>query len=54
MKKILKNALSSWVSTLTGSIAGISQIREGVEEGNATKIILGVGLFILGLVTKED
>lgn len=54
MKKIFKNAFSSWLSTLVGSIAGIPQIQEGVQEHNTTKIILGVGLFILGLVAKED
>jgi|688.fasta_scaffold1855148_2 hypothetical protein len=53
MKKILTNALESVFTTITGSLAGITEIREGVIENNPAKIIVGVGIMLLGIFAKE-
>jgi hypothetical protein len=54
MKKLLNNAVHSVWTSLAGSIAGISEIKQGVTTGNTTQIILGVGLLIIGLFSKEN
>lgn len=53
MKRILTNALESIFTTIAGSLAGITEIREGVIETNPTKIIIGVGILLLGIFAKE-
>jgi hypothetical protein len=53
MKRILQNALENIVTTIAGSIAGIAEIKEGVVDGDTTKIIIGVGLLLLGIFAKE-
>lgn len=53
MKKIITNALQNAFTTIAGSVAGIGTIKEGVVENDYTKIIVGIGLLILGLFAKE-
>jgi hypothetical protein len=53
MKKLLTNALQNAITTIAGSVAGIGTIKEGIVEQDATKIIIGIGLFILGIFAKE-
>ena len=53
MKKLLQNAFESFYSSIIGSVAGIAEIRQGIETHDSTQIIVGVGLLLLGLFTKE-
>lgn len=53
MKKLLTNALQNAWTSIAGSVAGIATIKEGVAEMNTTKIIVGIGIVILGLFAKE-
>ena len=53
MKRILKNAIENIVTTIAGSVAGITEIRQGIAEQDTTQIIIGVGLLILGIFSKE-
>jgi hypothetical protein len=53
MKRNLTNALENIRTTIAGSIAGIAEIKEGVVENDSTKIIVGVGLLLLGIFAKE-
>jgi hypothetical protein len=54
MKKILENALKNVITTLAGSVAGVAEIQNGVSENNTTKIIIGIGLMILGIFAKDS
>jgi hypothetical protein len=53
MKKLLTNALQNAWTSIAGGVAGIAEIKQGVAEGNTTKIIVGIGLVLLGLFSKE-
>jgi hypothetical protein len=54
MKKILENAIKNVITTLAGSIAGVAEIQNGVAEKNTAKIIIGIGLMILGIFAKDS
>jgi sensor histidine kinase regulating citrate/malate metabolism len=54
MKKILENALKNVITTIAGSVAGIAEIQSGISEKNTTKIILGIGIMIIGIFAKEN
>jgi hypothetical protein len=54
MKKLINNALHNVWTSLSGSIAGIAEITEGVQTGNSTKIIVGIGIMLIGLFAKEN
>lgn len=54
MKSIIKNAMNSWLTTIAGAVAGIPEIQAGVQTGDSEKIILGVGLFLVGLFAKDS
>ncbi|NBW17037.1 MAG: hypothetical protein EBR82_54580, partial [Caulobacteraceae bacterium] len=54
MKKILENALKNVITTIAGSVAGIAEIQNGISEKNTTKIILGIGIMIIGIFAKEN
>ena len=51
--RLIQNALQSFYSSIIGTITGLAEIREGISTGDTTKIIVGIGLFLLGLITKE-
>ena len=53
MKKLFTNALQSVWTSIAGSVAGIATIQEGVSNMDTTKIIVGIGILILGLFSKE-
>ncbi len=53
MKKIFENAIKNVITTLAGSIAGVAEIQNGVAEKNTAKIIIGIGLMILGIFSKD-
>lgn len=53
MKKILSNALGSLITSIAGSVAGVAEIHEGVATKDASKIIVGIGILIIGLLAKE-
>jgi hypothetical protein len=54
MKKILENALKNVITTIAGSVAGIAEIQSGIAENNTTKIIIGIGIMIIGIFAKEN
>lgn len=53
MKKLLTNALQNVWTSIAGSVAGIATIQEGVAAMDTTKIIVGIGILVLGLFSKE-
>ena len=53
MKKILENALKSIFTTIAGSVAGVAEIQTGITENDTTKIIIGIGIMIVGIFAKE-
>jgi len=53
MKKLLTNAIHNAWTSIAGGIAGIAEIKQGIAENNPTKIIVGIGIVILGLFAKE-
>lgn len=50
---IFVNALVSWLTTLSGLIAGIPEIIEGLVSGDANTLIKGIGLFLLGILAQD-
>lgn len=48
-KPIFKNIYT----TLAGCFAGVPVIIEGVNTGNPKTIITGIGVFLLGLISKD-
>lgn len=54
MKKLINNALHNLLTSISGCIAGIPVITEGVAEKNNAKIVSGVAMLLLGLLAKED
>lgn len=50
---ILVNALVSWLTTLSGLVAGIPEIMEGITSGDANTLIKGIGLFLLGILAQD-
>jgi hypothetical protein len=54
MKKILENALKNVITTIAGSVAGIAEIQSGIAENNTTKIIIGIGIMIIGIFAKDN
>ena len=53
MKRILENALKNVITTIAGSVAGIATIQEGIAENNTSKIIIGIGIMIIGIFSKD-
>ena len=49
MKKIFENIKT----TVFGSIAGLPVIVEGIQTHDAVKIISGIAILFLGLVSKD-
>jgi len=54
MKKILKNALGDLLTSALGAMAGLPQIVEGITTKNNVKLIEGVALLLLGLVSNSN
>lgn len=54
MKKIFENALKNVITTIAGSVAGIAEIQEGIITKNTSKIIMGIGIMIIGIFAKEN
>lgn len=52
-KKLINNAVHNLWTSISGSIAGIAQITEGVQTNNTSKIITGIGMILLGLFATE-
>jgi hypothetical protein len=54
MKKLINNAVHNLWTSIAGSIAGIAEIKEGVATANTTQIIVGIGILLIGLFSKEN
>lgn len=54
MKKLINNALHNIWTSISGTIAGVPIILEGVAEKNSVKIVSGIAVLVLGLLAKED
>jgi len=54
MKKLINNALHNIWTSISGTIAGVPIIIEGVSEKNPVKIASGIAVLFLGLFAKED
>jgi len=53
IQKLINNALHNLWTSISGSVAGIAQISEGVQNNDSSKIITGIGLILLGLFATE-
>ena len=53
LQKLINNALHNLWTSISGSVAGIAQISEGVQTNDSSKIITGIGLILLGLFATE-
>jgi hypothetical protein len=54
MKKLINNAVHNLWTTIAGSVAGIAEIKQGIATNNTTQIIVGVGILLVGLFSKEN
>lgn len=54
MKKLINNALHNIWTTIAGSVAGIAEIKQGIATNNTTQIIVGVGILLVGIFSKEN
>ena len=45
--------LVNWFTSLTGSVAGLPQLIEGITTGNWLLILSGLGTLLLGLSAKD-
>ena len=52
-QKLINNAIHNLWTSISGSIAGIAQITEGVQTNDSSKIITGIGIILLGLFSTE-
>lgn len=52
-QKLINNAVHNLWTSISGSIAGIAQITEGVQNNDTSKIITGIGMILLGLFATE-
>lgn len=52
-QKIINNAVHNLWTSISGSIAGIAQITDGVQNNDTSKIITGIGMILLGLFATE-
>jgi hypothetical protein len=53
IQKLINNALHNVWTSISGSVAGIAQIQEGVQTNDTSKIICGIGTILLGLFATE-
>ena len=53
MKRILKNAVGDLLTSFIGGLAGLPILLEGVQTKDTAKIIEGVALLLLGLVSNS-
>jgi len=51
MKRIFENAIKDLLTSILGSVAGVPMIIEGVTSKDNAKIVEGIAIFILGLVS---
>ena len=54
MKKLLKNAVGDVLTSILGSMAGLPELIAGIQAHDATMIIKGAGLLLLGLVSNTN
>ena len=54
IQKLINNALHNIWTSISGSIAGISEISQGVQNNDTAKIITGIGIVLLGLFATEN
>ena len=52
-QKLINNAVHNLWTSISGSIAGIAQITDGVQNNDTSKIITGIGMILLGLFATE-
>lgn len=53
IKRLINNALSDICTSIAGTIAGAEDLLVGISEHNPTKIVKGVALIFLGLITNS-
>ena len=50
---MFKHILNNILTTVAGCVAGVPVIIEGAKTGDAKTIITGLGVFLLGLISKD-
>ena len=53
MKRILKNAIGDLLTSVLGGLAGLPTLVEGIQTKDTAKIIEGVALLLLGLISDS-
>lgn len=53
MKRILKNAIGDLLTSVIGGLAGLPVLVEGIQTKDTAKIIEGVALLLLGLISDS-
>jgi hypothetical protein len=53
LKRLIKNALHDICTSALGAFAGGADLIQGIAEKDATKIIRGGSLILLGLITNS-
>lgn len=54
MRKLINNAIHNIWTSISGTIAGVPVIMDGITQHNPVNIVSGVALLILGLLAKEN
>ena len=54
MKKIIKNAIGDLLTSALGAMAGLPELIQGIQTHDATLIIKGAGMLLLGLVANSN
>jgi len=52
-KRLIENALSDICTSVAGTIAGAEDLLHGIAEKNPTRIVKGMALIFLGLITNS-
>lgn len=50
----MKAFIENLKTTIFGAVAGLPVLFEGIQEGNVTKILAGVGMLLVGIFAKDN
>lgn len=49
----MKSFFENLKTTVFGAVAGLPILVEGLQEGNVTKILAGIGMLLVGIFAKD-
>jgi hypothetical protein len=50
---MFKSILKNFVTTIIGTVTGLPVIYNGIQTHNKETIITGIGMFLIGLFSKD-